>query len=157
MQRDRGVFDNMDLHIFGKWDAQKFQPTKPTYAIRIFSSYSQDFDKKPLAKSPLYHRIVEQTFDDIWPDYPGVGFENPIMFTEEMADSIIRDFSAHKDSIDALLVHCSRGMNRSPAVGLALNEIFNLGYNPDELKTKYPDATWFVYRTLKEVAGKLSL
>lgn len=147
----------MDLHIFGKWDAQEFQPSKPTYAIRIFSSYNTDSDKKPLATSPLYHRIVEQTFDDIWPDYPGVGFENPIMFSEEMADSIIRDFSAHKDSIDTLLVHCSRGINRSPAVALALNEIFNLGYNPHELKKKYPHATWFVYDTLKEVARTIIL
>jgi len=146
----------MDLHIFGKWDAQEFQPIKPTYVIRIFSSYSDDLDKKPLADSPFYRRIVEQTFDDIWPGSPSVGFQNPTMFTEEMADSIIRDFSAHKDSIDALLVHCSRGKNRSPAVALALNEVFNLGYNSQELKKQYPDATWFVYRTLKEVAGKLS-
>ncbi len=147
----------MDLHIFNKWNAQKFQPTKPTYAIRIFSSYSDNFDKKPLAASPLYRRIVEQTFDDIWPGSPTVGFRNPTMFTEEMAESIIRDFSAHKDSIDALLVHCSRGINRSPAVALALNEIFNLGYDVGTLKKQYPHATWFVYETLKEVAGKLSL
>lgn len=142
----------MDLHIFGKWDAQEFQPTKSTYAIRIFSSYDSSSDKKPLANCPLYQRIVEQTFDDIWPGSPAVGFRNPTMFTEEMADSIIRDFSAHKDSIDALLVHCSRGMNRSPAVALALNEIFSLGYDSQELKMKYPDATWFVYDTLKAVA-----
>ncbi len=147
----------MDLHIFGKWDAQTFQPTKPTYAIRIFSSYSQDFDKKPLATSPFYQRIVEQTFDDIWPGSPTFGFQNPTMFSEQMAESIIRDFSAHKDSIDVLLVHCARGMNRSPAVALALNEIFDLGHDPQMLKTQYPDSTWFVYRTLKEVASKLSL
>lgn len=147
----------MDLHIFGKWDAQKFQPAKPTYAIRIFSSYSQDFDKKPLTDSPLYHRIVEQTFDDIWPDYLGVGFSNPIMFTEEMAASIIRDFSAHKDSIEALLVHCSRGINRSPAVALALNDIFGLGHDSVRLKAKYKEANWFVYDTLKAVARTIVL
>ncbi len=147
----------MDLHIFGKWDAQKFQPAKPTYAIRIFSSYNTDSDKKPLVNSPLYHRIVEQTFDDIWPGSPTVGFRNPTMFTDEMADSILRDFSAYKDSIEALVVHCSRGINRSPAVALALNEIFGLGYDPDQLKIQYPDATWFVYDTLKAVARTIVL
>lgn len=143
----------MDLHIFGAMQAREFQPEKPTYVIRIFSSYSHDFDRKPLV-SPHYTAINGYTFDDVW---PGMCPRGRIMITEDIAETVLRDFVNAKDSVDALLVHCTRGINRSPAVGIALNEIFGLGHDTDALKEKYPEATWYAYGMLKEVAGRLRL
>lgn len=143
----------MDLHIFGARDAREFQPEKPMYVIRIFSRYSHYFDRKPLV-SPHYIAVKEYTFDDVWPEYNP---ERGIIITDDIAEAILTDFIEGKDSVDALLVHCTRGLNRSPAVGIALNEIFGLGQDTDALKQKYKGATWYVYDTLKIAAGRLGL
>ncbi|MBI2103361.1 hypothetical protein HYT55_05960 [Candidatus Woesearchaeota archaeon] len=138
----------MDLHIFGWGEVFAFQPTKSTYAIRIASSKNYPLDQKPLVDSTLYTRIVKYTFDDI---EPGMGIDG-LRFTRTLAEQILRDFQQHKDSIEALLVHCAFGENRSPAVAIALNEIFALGHETSVLKERYPELNKFVYRTLLETA-----
>ena len=143
----------MNLLIMSLFDAIKYIPSDSTYDIRIESPPNPGFDKPfaeryPLQKSDLY-TIVEYNFDDRTPD-----FGSGKLFDEEIARRLLTDFKERGVSKETLLVHCARGKNRSPAVGIALNEIFNLGYDTKELKQKYPEATWYVYRTLLDVAKR---
>ncbi len=140
----------MDLHIFGWGEVFRFQPTKPTYAIRIASSENYLFDQKPLVDSPFYTKIVKYRFDDI---EPGMRIDG-LRFTGVIAEQILDDFKPYNDSIEALLVHCMVGESRSPAVAIALNEIFSLGHDGSALKERYSEMNKFVYRTLIEVAKK---
>ena len=139
----------MDLHIFGLFDAIKFEPTKPTYAIRLISGKNYPEERKPLFDSHLYRGINCYQFDDIT---PRVG--RGILFTEAMAGKILEEFIVQRLYVDALLVNCFFGKNRSPAVGIALNEIYGLGHDTDALKEQYNEANWYVYETLKRVAGR---
>ena len=136
----------MDLHILSLPDAIEFLPDKPTYAIRIFSSWDNQRKIRPLQSSELYTSINQYVFDDN--DRAEVG---PIWFDKGLAKKIMEDFKENKSSAEALLVHCSIGKNRSPAIAIALNEIFNLGHNSEELKQKYGGFNGFnrhVYKTL---------
>ena len=142
----------MDLLIMGIKDATDYIPTHPTYAIRI-ASKQNDFNYK-LQKSGLY-TISEYLFDDDDPARWGKISTNSITIDETIAGTILADFKEKGIDKETLLVHCSRGKNRSPAVGIALNEIFGLGYDTDELKKQYQEANWYVYRMLIETAQRM--
>lgn len=133
-------------------------PEKPTYVIRIFVTPSAKYPDLTaglrLKKSPLYKRVVEYIFDDN-DNYPATFELGPTWFSEQIAESIIRDFVNGKEDIEALLVHCTAGRNRSPAVAMALNEIFALGHDTDVLKQKYNRYNHFVYETLMGVGRTL--
>lgn len=109
----------MDLHILSLDVAEKFVPDKPTYALRIFSSRRT---YEPLPANPLYLRISEYIFDDnVGPFQAG-----PISITDDIAREMVIDFAKYRDQVSALLVQCDRGINRSPAVAVALNDVFGL-------------------------------
>src|SRR3989344_221992 len=78
----------------------------------------------------------------------------PVTITEDIADSIVRDFAKHKDNVEALLVHCTRGRNRSPAVAIALNEVFSLGDNSNELKKEFHAYNKHVYKLVFEAGQR---
>jgi predicted protein tyrosine phosphatase len=137
----------MDLHILSWSEAEKFVPTEPTFAIRIFSSW--DAERPCLVKSHLYVWIREYVFDD----NNGIFRVWPVDISEEISSRIVADFAVFRDRVAALLVHCSRGINRSPAVAVALNEIFDLGHDSPLLKRTYsPPEKWniTVYNSLIE-------
>jgi predicted protein tyrosine phosphatase len=138
----------MDVHILSLWDALAFEPVKPTYAIRIKSSFSEAGRK--LKDSALYKRIVEYTFDDNDHFFQA----GPVSITTEIADALLMDFAEHKKGVEALLVHCSRGKNRAPAVAIALNEIFGLGYDQKELKNRFRALNTEVYSTISEAGQR---
>ena len=133
----------------GLFDAIEYVPTNPTYAIRI-NAKSYGGPEVELKKSGLY-TIVNYSFDDIEPFFAREGQE---LFDEDIARRMLAEFREKGEDKETLMVHCSRGKNRSPAVGIALNEIFNLGYNTKELKDKYPESNWYIYRTLIKAAKK---
>ena len=130
-------------------DAIYHLPDKPTYAIRIASPGFNNLREFPLENSPLYVGISEYIFDDADDFYRP---EWAVMFDEDIAGRVLQDFEIHRDGCESLLVHCSKGENRSPAVAIALNEIFGLGQDSAALKEQYPDSNWFVYKILKKVA-----
>ena len=147
----------MDLLIMSLLDAVEYEPNKPTGVIRIFSAY-QKGDKiweRPMVDSPLYKHIRTYYFDDVvFLDFVR---ENEIRFDEGLAKKLLQNFSVDRKDFECLLVHCSRGINRSPAVGIALNEIFCLGQDADELKREYNKFRRYIYETLKDVAQTLKL
>ena len=137
------------------WGAIKHEPAKSTYALRIFPSEGGIKFRKPLKDSSLYKVTHGYVFDDIRPDQ----FEirpNLVLFGYDIADKILSDFKVGREGCESLLVHCTQGINRSPAVALALNEIFDLGQNSEVLKNKHPKYTKYVYNTLMKTATTFS-
>ena len=137
----------MELLIMPLRIATLHVPHVKTYAIRIFSEFGLDH-LTSMQKSDNWVSIERYVFDDVWPGMPGGLYPRDVVFSEDIASRIIDDFMKRKDISEALLVHCSRGKNRSPAVAMALNEIFCLGHDTEELKKQYPDANWYVYETM---------
>ena len=141
----------MGLLIMGLIEAVNYIPTTPTYAIRIQSATLRY--PGSLHDSRLY-TLREYTFDDIFPvDIP----QKYKLFDEPIAQQIIADFRESGIDKDTLMIHCSRGVNRSPAVGMALNNIFNLGHDAAKLNKHFPEFNWHVYDTLLETAKKLKI
>nr|MBA4404889.1 hypothetical protein [Nanoarchaeum sp.] len=148
----------MDLHILSEIEASNFKPIKLTYAIRIYSSTREDAPLE-LKKSPWYKRIVEYTFDviDDEPCEPGqvsLCDTGTVELSESVARDLIMDFSRHSNGIEALMVHCKAGKERSPAVAIALNELFGLGHNREELKTKFEHFDCKAYETILRASAK---
>jgi len=142
----------MDIKIMSLVEAITYRPDKPTYAIRIFGGkYLDDFSKFPLKDSSFYIHIAKYIFDD---NLPGIT-SGPAWINDEIAVDIINSFSSKRGSIECLLVHCLRGRNRSPSVAIALNEIFNLGHDTNNLKRCYtfqngePEYNYHIYETIK--------
>ena len=144
----------MDIQIMKGNDALLHQPTRPTYAIRIFSHMYLKWGIPPLQDSTLYLCVKEYLFDDTEP-----GFIRPgeILFNEGIAREIISDFNQGRAGCNTLMIHCLAGKNRSPAVGISLNDIFYLGQDSEQLKQQYPAYREYLYRVMMETAKKMSL
>ena len=144
----------MDLHIFGLSKILAHIPEKSTYLIRIFSSgYEYQEQQFPLQASENWREIKKYIFDDN--DYH---FRLGSMSIDDtIATKIVSEFAVHKDSVESLVVHCSRGKNRSPAVAMALNELFNLGHDPHILLAQYAEFNRLVYDNVKSAGKKLIL
>lgn len=120
-------------------------PQDRTYLIRI---QNRDVNRKMPYDPPKHPTltVVEYHFDDEDNSVRGLD--------ETTAQKILTDFREHKDSIDTCIVNCIRGKNRSPAVALALNDIFELGMNSAQFRKEYPYLTEHVYDTLLRVSGQ---
>ena len=139
----------MHISILDIISAHNNIPTEPTYVIRINSI------NHPLPlrlKESRRYTIREYFFDDI-ENIEEAKRESLHLLTGTEAETIVRDFQ--KDGLDKshLIVHCTEGKNRAPAVALALNELFDLGRNSEEIRTRYGELNQYVYRTVIE-AGK---
>ena len=145
----------MKIRIRSLEGAILHEPQCPTYAIRIYNSEKMfgkeeaERARKPLRPSLNYNTIIGYEFDDIDP-----GNIRGVLFDEKIAKKIIEDFELNKKSCEELLVYCMLGRNRSPAVAIALNEIFSLGENPDLLKLIYRFYTRHVYQTMIEATKR---
>lgn len=124
----------MKVDVLSMSIAERYEPNVPTLAIRIFST--PYFAQAP--REELFHRdkfvdVFEYTFDDV-----GYGelrdkcfmgkfrYHQGKMLGPISARKIVADFESKIHEIDALMIHCYAGTSRSPAVALALNQLFNL-------------------------------
>ena len=137
----------MDLEILSGVLASQYIPRNSTYAIQIHSGMLPPSVK--LQNSSLY-TIREYVFDDVDP-YNGDTPKEAVVLDELLVRLIITDFTNHGLGKETLLVHCSRGINRSPAVAIALNERFNLGHDTLALKNKFSYSNWYVYDMILNV------
>ena len=128
----------------------------PTYCIQIQAPGRGDdiFYSKVVQNQPLYVSIKRYQFGDVWPGYCP---SDEVMFRSHIANAMIDDFIAGRSGCDELRIHCSRGRNRSPAVGMAFNHIFNLGHNYLVLRDTYPEFNFYVYKTLVEAGARRGL
>lgn len=155
----------MDLLVQSLEEALSYQPDRPTYAIRIFSKIRTS--RPPLQDSPLYTAINEYVFDDVQPPRTWLSWDKVIswlgletgyiMMNETIAEELLLDFDREGRDCETLLVHCYAGVNRSPAVAVALNRIFDLGHDNDTLIKTYPESNWYIHNLLLETAERLSL
>ncbi len=135
-------------------DAAKYLPREPTYVVRIISSFAIGHLGYPPLRRSKYFTVDEYIFDDVDPWYIP---KNQVLFTEEHARDLLINFQEKGSTCSTLLVHCAMGKNRSPAVGIALNTIFGLGYIGGVLKATYPRYTEYIHDTLIITAGKMGL
>jgi len=148
-----------ELYILSKEIAATFQPEKPTRAIRLI-----DFPEKRRALFPplqgTYTHIHTYYFDDI--DYDTTLSEEEICakglvrFNHDIAEQLLQDFQS-ESPFEAVLIHCSAGLGRSPGVAIALNEIFNLGYETWKLESRYAHYNKYIRQTLRDTAQSLGL
>jgi hypothetical protein len=146
----------MKLEIMSLRNALQYVPEDNTYAIRICGERTTDH-LHCLEKSDKWIGSNWYVFDDVWPDIPGGLEPMEVVFNEKKAEKIITDFREKKENIETLLVHCHFGQNRSPAVGIALNDLFDLGYNSNQLKREFPDYREFVYDAMIETGKKMMI
>ncbi len=140
----------MNLIITGIIGAYQLVPDFPTYVIRI-NSESFPLEKRQGHKNHPLYTLREYTFDDRTPTL-GSGR----LFTPDLAERILTDFRTDGLDKETLLIYCTRGKNRSPAVGMALNGVFALGHDQEELRMQFPETNWYIYGMLIDAAGRLS-
>jgi hypothetical protein len=170
-------------------EARLFVPPGPAIAIRVFDpganpvkqekatweeSYPEDFwDNSPKAPFPgdRYLTTFGYTFSDIDMDQP---YPDDIrkrlrndrkihLFTANMADDLVMKFAEVYKQAEVLLTHCHAGASRSPAIAVALNDIFKLNAEwqgrADRLNGRVAGQDYigntFVYRLLCEAATRL--
>jgi hypothetical protein len=99
-----------------------------------------------IENSDDFHTIIEIYCDDVdelkWEDkeafYKMCQEEDITLFDKNMAHELLdklKMIDFNKDEFD-LVVHCRAGVSRSSATFIALNEIYNLGY--ENLKEDFP-------------------
>jgi predicted protein tyrosine phosphatase len=125
---------------------------QPIYLIRIFNSPDW-LASVPYAElnCPEQFKIIRSyVFDDI----SRFTDDNELVsFNDEIADRIITDFDNEGKYCQTLLVHCWAGKSRSPAVAIALSEIFHLK-TPEqiaEMKKQFSIYNKNVYHTMLDV------
>ena len=124
-------------------EALLHDPQQPTYAIRLDSDIRR---LKVLKTSEFYKVIKKYSFGDINPDKMDYSsYSGEIFFNESIAEKIIKYFKDYKNGCLELLVHCSAGLGRSPAVAIALNDIFDLDNDFSDKKIKYPRLNHYIY------------
>ena len=121
------------------------KPENKTILIRVLSPFNAGYFIKEFP-SLLYKEdiidILELNFSDANPHKTGydnaedyinyqlkgnLGFK--ILFNENMARKILNFVDEYINSVDTIWVHCVRGVYRSRAIILAINEIYKLGFD----------------------------
>ncbi len=116
-------------------DAMDFVPTVPTYAIRIngYGRMNWDYEKFKLQESGLWVAVNEYVFDDIDKGvFTGLRPGEGKAIDEETANRVVSDFIPYHKTVQALLVHCMRGKNRSSGLLLGMNDVFGLGVDREK-------------------------
>lgn len=160
----------MICYVLNYLQARNFEPKQPTLAIRIFDPDAKEtFDGEwlnhPNAPFPSGKYIAELRFifSDCDPDRGQKHIGQP--FSANLAETLLRQVQQYQGQFEQLVIHCNAGMNRSPAVAMALDEIFGwgshyLGPRKKVIQT-YKDAQTtgndFIYRLLWEAAERLRL
>ncbi|MEK6757564.1 MAG: hypothetical protein AABX88_00400 [Nanoarchaeota archaeon] len=133
----------MRLTILPYRKAIIYEPQVKTLALRIFSSSHKNKEKRKLVNSELYQKISEYYFDDLF-----VNDSPNELFSGDLARRMLNDVEKSINSCEEILIHCVLGKSRSPAVGIALNEIYNLGDDSQKLKNQFPNFNERVYQIL---------
>jgi len=103
-----------------------------------------------LVDSPLYTKINPYRFDDTKSEEEqeeGCG-EDFYPITDDIAKKMLLDFLPFRKNIEELLIHCDYGVNRTPAVAMAFNDIFNLGNFTDVIVEQFQGYNPLVYDVL---------
>ncbi len=142
------------IHVLDATGAREFIPSKKTIAIRCMSSENgRVFEKVAYGEldSRRYISILPLIFDDILPCMEKSAIDKDrdlIAFKEEQAREIGNFLEKYWGEFEDIMVHCNGGASRSPAVGAAIGDHFNLEYNPRILWRQENGPNSHVYTTL---------
>ncbi|MBT7705983.1 hypothetical protein HN747_00905 [archaeon] len=141
----------MKIHILSGEVAEAFIPGRETYCICIGNSCMNETAVNHLNDLKLCTANVYR-FDDTRPN-DSCRLEGDIIFNDIMARGIWSDFLDNYRVGDDLLVHCSAGLGRSPAIGLAINKHLRLDWDSQRgILQNAPGFNRWVYKTMLEVA-----
>ena len=114
----------------------------------IISITGPDEDDVKFAKNENIDKIFRMRFNDIEHDLEmnGIKYQAPVQ-------SDFTGLKAFVDNLDCelLVIHCGAGVSRSAAVGAAINEYLNLGYQIFNNPNFFPNMT--VYSCCMEELG----
>ncbi len=146
----------LKLFVTSLYEAMEIEPEENTAIIRIFGhSTAREINEYPLEHSEDFETILTYVFNDIDPEIDYVAKSDMMLaFTEDIAYTIIDDFKEEilDNDIEVLYLHCYQGQRRSPAIAMALNEIFKLENDDTINEFEFPDYNQYVYNTLLAVA-----
>ena len=145
------VLSTMGYSLMSKSSNDKSQEK----VIRIVAGIinPENFRLPRLRESPFYTAVHEYIFDDT---NSNTLLSGKVIFDDGIAKKILTNFQDNRHC-SALLVHCLVGQSRSPAVAIALNEVFNLGHDPQRMMADYPFFNQEVYKKMLEQAEKLRI
>lgn len=118
---------------------------KKVLLIRIFSVEEMSINRPPilLQSFPSFHKCKELFFDDT----ENVN-KKGTPFSEADAKEVSDFVEENLDQIDIIYIHCNMGISRSPAIAMALNVIYDLGYDDVELSRRFPHYNRIVHNTM---------
>lgn len=110
----KSVFDAFDYVMQHYYPAgmEDLVEKSDTYAVISIQDSHTDGFGITFSKNQYCKDVLTLKFDDIVRPVQGAQ-----IFTEEMAEQIIRFIRKNKDAADTLLIHCYAGQSRSRAVG----------------------------------------
>jgi predicted protein tyrosine phosphatase len=127
---------------------------KPIYLIRIFDAPRLTVAPYAELKYPEQFKTIKSyIFDDVYHLQDEERFR---LFKDEIAQKILTDFDNDGKDCKTLLVHCRAGISRSPAVAIALSEIFHLK-TPEQIAEMKKNFSFYnkkVYNTLLRVSHR---
>ena len=129
----------MEFIVKGRYDAGKHESDGRAWACISIGSFDGDW---PNITAVNRMGLLKLHFHDA--DEKAEDAEVLTLFSEAHADQILDFFNQHKD-VDYILVHCTAGRSRSPAVAAAITKILG-GDDSVWFRIKTPNA--LVYRTL---------
>ncbi len=75
------------------------------------------------------------------------------LFDEYLARDILKNFEKFGKEAEGVLIHCTKGKTLSPAIAIAMNEIY--GWKIKGLKEKFPHYRRFVYGIMMDASKNL--
>jgi hypothetical protein len=162
-QRERVSLRNMKITILSLKEVQNYKPSHLSYLIRIFGN-EESYKESSHLEGSFVHSAV-YFFDDLdlyLESQSGkahlkkiIHAENPQIFHKNLALNILSEFDTYRrrEPFQELVVHCYLGAGRSPAIAIALNEIFQLGAKTKDLINLYPEYNEYIFDVMI-LAGK---
>jgi len=156
----------MEFMVINRQMAQEGAYKKLLKEFVMVSMYSPELGEAILPVYTQLSAILRIKCHDV--DYSKTGeitaqrgfedYDEITKFDEKMASDIINFVSEHAPK--NVVVHCDAGLSRSPAVAMALSEIFNYGASsPQFFVRSYAGGMHLynkhIYRTILEVGEKL--
>jgi predicted protein tyrosine phosphatase len=137
-RRDRG----MNVVVVSGDRARAYEPAGSEICISITNP-----EADPVALSAQFRAVLRLAFSDIAGPSP---FAWDRLFSSDDARRTLEFIGAHSDA-DTLVVHCTAGESRSPAVALALTELW--GLTCADLEERYPLWNTWVRSELLRTGG----
>jgi len=149
----------MDIIVLSAAKALDYRTINPVYAIRIFDWYESCYNPRDKQLTlPADSIVVSYKFEEYDRDFYNqqevsghygerIKKLQERAFNNDIAKDLITHFRDNRDGKLELLVHCQAGLERSPSVAQALNDLFELSedYNIDRVRKN------FIYRTMMRV------